>query len=115
MSNYVTIKKDELLFREGDHSENMYIVRSGQFSIFITEGHLEKELSLVGPGNLIGELALFDKKTRSASARATADSSVVELPYLQLEKQLETLPEWVRITMKTLAEKLRQSNKKLFG
>lgn len=114
MSEYHTIKKDDYLFKEGDIPESMYIVRTGQFSIFITEGNLERELSLEGPGNLIGELALFDKKNRSASARATTDSSVVQLPYAQLEKQLETLPEWVRITMKTLSEKLRQTNKKLF-
>ena len=115
MSEYHTIKKDDYLFKEGDYPDSMYIVRSGQFKIFITEGEVEKELSLVGPGNLIGELALFDKKNRSASARANTDSSVVVLPYTQLEKQLETLPEWVRITMKTLSEKLRLTNKKLFG
>jgi CRP-like cAMP-binding protein len=115
MSDYHTVKKDDYLFKEGDVPDCMYIVRSGQFSIFITEGHLEKELSLVGPGNLIGELALFDKKNRSASARATTDSSVVKLPYAQLEKQLDNMPEWVKITMKTLSEKLRVTNKKLFS
>lgn len=114
MSDFSVIKKDQLLFEEGDMPDSMYIVRSGQFAIFIREGDIEKEVSLAGPGNLIGEMALFDKKLRSASARATTDSSVVVLPYGQLEKQLETLPEWVRITMKTLSEKLRTTNKKFF-
>lgn len=114
MSDFNVIKKDHLLFEEGDFPDAMYIVRSGQFSIFIKEGEKEKEVSLAGPGNLVGEMGLFDKKLRSASARATTDSSVVTLPYAQLEKQLETLPEWVRITMKTLSEKLRSTNKKFF-
>lgn len=114
MSDFSVIKKDQLLFEEGDMPDSMYIVRSGQFVIFIREGDIEKEVALAGPGNLIGEMALFDKKLRSASARATTDSSVVVLPYSQLEKQLETLPEWVRITMKTLSEKLRTTNKKFF-
>lgn len=114
MSEFSVIKKDHMLFEEGDFPEAMYIVRSGQFSIFIKEGDVEKEVSLAGPGNLIGEMALFDKKLRSAGARAKIDSSVVVLPYAQLEKQLETLPEWVRITMKTLSEKLRTTNKKFF-
>ena len=114
MSDFNVIKKDQLLFEEGDLPDAMYIVRSGQFSIFIKEGEVEKEVSLAGPGNLIGEMGLFDKKLRSASARATTDSSVVTLPYSQLENQLETLPEWVRITMKTLSEKLRSTNKKFF-
>lgn len=114
MSDFSVIKKDQLLFEEGDMPDSMYIVRSGQFAIFIREGDTEKEVALAGPGNLIGEMSLFDKKLRSASARATTDSSVVVLPYIQLEKQLETLPEWVRITMKTLSEKLRTTNKKFF-
>jgi len=66
-----------------------------------------------GVGELIGELALFDKKNRSASAKALSDSSLVVLPYAALEKQLETLPPWVKITMKTLSEKLRETNYKL--
>jgi len=114
VSDFNVIKKDRLLFEEGDYPEAMYIVRSGQFSIFVKEGDIEKEVSLAGPGNLIGEMSLFDKKLRSAGARAKVDSSVVVLPYEQLEKQLQTLPEWVRITMKTLSEKLRTTNKKFF-
>jgi CRP-like cAMP-binding protein len=135
MANYTVVKKDEFLFEEGDFPEFMYIVRSGQFSLFVRNSNrgrdasggdgngsgnrngddnaqLEKELTLVGPGSLIGEMALFDKKPRSASARATVDSSVVKLPYDQLEKQLEELPDWVKITMRTMCEKLRQTNKK---
>lgn len=114
MTEFKVIKKDQLLFEEGDFPEAMYIVRSGQFSIFIKDGDNEKEVSLAGPGNLIGEMGLFDKKLRSAGARARVDSSVVVLPYTQLEKQLETLPEWVRVTVKTLSEKLRSTNKKFF-
>ncbi len=114
MSDFTVIKKDQLLFEEGDYPDAMYIVRSGQFSIFIKEGDIEKEVSLAGPGNLIGEMSLFDKKLRSAGARAVVDSSVATLAYSQLEKQLETLPEWVRITMKTLSEKLRTTNKRFF-
>jgi CRP/FNR family transcriptional regulator, cyclic AMP receptor protein len=112
MSEYHVVKKDEFLFEEGDFPEHMYIVKSGQFSIFIKDGTIEKEISLAGPGNLIGEMSLFDKKFRSASARATVDSTVVRLPYQHLEKQLEELPEWVKITIKTLSEKLRNTNKK---
>lgn len=112
MTNYTVVKKDEFLFEEGDFPEFMYIVRSGQFSLFVKDGQSEKELTLVGPGSLIGEMALFDKKLRSASARATTDSTVVKLPYEQLEKQLEELPEWVKITMRTMCDKLRQTNKK---
>lgn len=114
MADFHVIKKGHFLFEEGDFPEAMYIVRSGQFSIVVKDGDTEKEVALAGPGNLIGEMSLFDKKLRSASAKAKVDSSVVVLPYEQLEKQLQTLPEWVRITIKTMSEKLRSTNKKFF-
>jgi CRP/FNR family transcriptional regulator, cyclic AMP receptor protein len=113
MSEYVNVKKDEILFEEGDFPECMYIIRTGQFKIYVVDGETEKELSVVGPGNLIGEMSLFDKKLRSASVKATADSSVIKLSYLQLEKQLDQMPDWVKITMKSMSEKLRLANKKI--
>ncbi len=114
MSEFKAVKKNELLFEEGDYPDAMYLVKSGQFSVFVKEGDLEKEVSLAGIGCLIGEMGLFDKQLRSAGARATTDSSVVVLPYTQLEAQLAELPEWVKITMKTLSQKLRTTNKKFF-
>lgn len=112
MSETISLKAGEILFREGDYPDCMYIVRSGSISIFMLESNREKGLSLVGPGSLIGEMGLFDKGLRSAGAKAMEDSELVKLPYIQLEKQLELLPEWVRVVMKALSEKLRIANKK---
>lgn len=113
MADFKNLKTNEILFNEGDFPDNMYIVRNGQISIFNSKNGVENQLAIVGPGELIGELAMFDKKPRSASAKALSDSSVVILPYPQLEKQMETLPDWVKIIMKTMGEKLRIANQKL--
>ncbi|MGZ3691953.1 MAG: Crp/Fnr family transcriptional regulator [Pseudobdellovibrio sp.] len=114
MADYKALKIHEYLFKQGDEPDNMYIVKSGQIGIYISsEGKPETQVATFGVGELIGELALFDKKDRSASAKALCDTSLVVLPYTALEKQLETLPSWVKITMKTLSDKLRDTNRKL--
>jgi CRP-like cAMP-binding protein len=113
MSEIVAIKKNDVLFEEGDFPEHMYIVKSGEISLYITNGNVEHIVAVAGPGHLIGEMSLFDNKFRSASAKATKDSELIRLPYKFLEKELEKLPEWVRATLKTLAEKLRIANEKL--
>jgi CRP/FNR family cyclic AMP-dependent transcriptional regulator len=113
MTNFKNLKTNEFLFKEGEEPDNMYIVRNGQISIFNSRNGVDYQLAVVGVGELIGELALFDKKLRSASAKALCDSSVVILPYAQLENQMESLPDWVKITMKNMAEKLRITNVKL--
>jgi CRP/FNR family transcriptional regulator len=115
MTENLFIKKDELLFKQGDPSVCMYVINSGQFKIFITEEGEEIEVALAGAGNLIGEMSLFDKKSRSASARATMTSSVLKLPYKQLEKDLEAAPNWIRITLKALSTKLREANRRLLS
>jgi len=114
VADYKSLKQNEYLFKQGDEPDNMYIVKSGQIGIYVTaDGKNETQVATFGVGELIGELALFDKKDRSASAKALCDSSLVVLPYSALEKQLDTLPSWVKITMKTLSDKLRDTNRKL--
>jgi CRP-like cAMP-binding protein len=113
MAEYKSLKANEVLFNQGDEPDNMYIVKTGQIAIFISDGSSTKVVSVAGVGELIGEVSLMDNKSRSAGAKAIADSSLVILPYDVLRKQLETLPEWVRITMKTLSDKLRDTNQRI--
>jgi len=107
------IVKDTYLFREGDAPDAMYIVKTGGFAITKTKGNSEIVLAEIAPGAMVGEMALFDNRPRSASVKATKDSEVISLPYDSLTKQMEQLPVWVRAIMKTLNENLREANKKI--
>lgn len=91
----------------------MYIIKSGGFAITKAKGSSEVVLAEIGPGSMVGEMALFDMKPRSANVKATKDSEVVALPYDSLTAQMATLPVWVRAIMKTLNENLREANKKI--
>ena len=64
-------------------------------------------------GELLGEMALFDLKPRSATIKSIEDSVVVVLPYVNLLDQMDKLPEWVKIVMRTLSEKLRVTTERL--
>lgn len=113
MAEAKKIPKDYYLFRDGDAPDAMYLIKSGSFAITKTKGTSEITLAEIGPGSMVGEMALFDKKPRSANVKALKDSEVVPLPYNALEAQLDTLPVWVRAIMKTLNENIRESNKKI--
>lgn len=107
------ISKDEYLFKEGDFPDCMYIVRSGGFAITKTKNKSEVVLAEIGVGAMVGEMALFDSKPRSANVKATKDSEVVALPYKGLEQQLTQLPEWIRAIIRTLNQNLRDANLKI--
>lgn len=113
MPEFVKINKDMYLFEEGDAPDAMYIIKSGQISLFVSDGTNQKVVATANPGQLIGEMALFDKKNRSATAKAVVNSEVVKLPYAQLEKDLEKMPEWVQAILKKMAEKIREANARI--
>lgn len=113
MAENKKISKDEYLFKEGDFPDCMYIVRSGGFAITKTKNKSEVVLAEIGVGAMVGEMALFDAKPRSANVKATKDSEVVALPYKGLVQQLTQLPDWIRAILKTLNQNLRDANLKI--
>lgn len=113
MAEAKKVAQGNYLFREGDPPDAMYIVKTGSFAITKTKGNSEIVLAEITVGSMVGEMALFDKKPRSANVKATKDAEVIALPYDSLSKQMDSLPVWVRAIMKTLNENLREANKKI--
>ncbi len=113
MAEQKKVAQGTYLFREGDAPDAMYIIKSGSFAITKTKGNSEIVLAEIQAGAMVGEMALFDNKPRSANVKATKDAEVVALPYDSLKTQMEQLPVWVRAIMKTLNENMREANKKI--
>lgn len=107
------LKKGDLLFREGDPSDAMYVIKKGRIAITKTKGSGEVELAELGPGEMLGEMAFFDNKPRSAGARSKADSTVIMLPFSSLYAQFKTFPEWLKAMVKNVNGKLRDANAKI--
>lgn len=107
------LKKGDLLFREGDTSDAMYVIKKGRIAITKNKGSGEVELAELGPGEMLGEMAFFDNKPRSAGARAKQDSTVIALPFSALYTQFKTFPEWLKAMVKNVNGKLRDANAKI--
>ena len=104
------IKKGEILFREGDPSDAMYVIKKGSIAITKAKGSSEIILAELKPGEMLGEMAFFDNKPRSASAKANQDSEVITLPFSSLHAQFKTFPEWLKAMVKTVNSHLRDAN-----
>lgn len=113
MAGEKKVGKDTYLFRENDQPDAMYIVKNGLLAVTKAKGTQEIILAEIGPGQMVGEMALFDLKPRSANVKAIKESEVISLPYKGLLTQLDTLPAWVRAIMRTLNDNIREANKKL--
>lgn len=113
MADPKVLKKGEYLFREGDASLAMYVIKSGKLGILKSKGNSEITLAELGPGDMVGEMAFFDQKPRSASAKAISDTTVIELPFKALNAQFKTFPEWSKAIMRTVNNHLRNANQKI--
>ncbi len=113
-SNHIKkLNNGDILFREGDSPDSMYVVKRGRLIVFKQKGNSEIELATVNVGQMVGEMAFFDRKPRSASARADLDTEVIELPFKSLQAQFDTFPEWIKAIVKTINEHLRDANKRI--
>jgi len=107
-------ERNEMLFGQGDASQELYVVRQGRIAIATraNDGR-ETVLAVLEDGALFGELPLFDGAPRSADARALVDSEVVVLDYAPVRAVLEQQPELLWIIVRHLARWLRATDEAL--
>lgn len=91
----------------------MYVIKSGKLAIMKTKGAGEIVLAELGAGDMVGEMAFFDNKARSAGAKAMVDTVVIELPFKALNTQFKTFPEWLKAIMRSINNHLRNANQKI--
>lgn len=105
------LRGGEMIFNQGDPGTEMYIIAQGHVNIHLP-GENSRRVSLkdIAVGEYFGELALFDDKPRSASALATTDATLLELSRETLSTYLERRPRAAMAILRTMAERLRETN-----
>jgi len=106
-------KKDEVIFREGDKGNEMYIIQSGKVEVIKDTGKEQVVLATLKPKAFFGEMALFGDPYRSATVRAAEDTKMIVINKEILDSQLQKVPEWFVSILKTLISRLRETNKRI--
>lgn len=102
--------KDNILFRDGDLSKEMYVIQSGKVKIKKKIGDTEKTLALLGPGEFFGEMATLLDKPRSATAEVIEDSLLVVIAPQTFEIMISTDAAIAVKIIKRLAGRLLEAN-----
>ena len=108
------LQRGDIIFREDDPPDELYIVLSGRIAIVnkSIDGR-ESMVALMEPGDLFGEMGLFDGKGRSAQARALEDSVVTCIPYHPVRSLYEETPIYLWQVIQMLAGRLRNMDEAL--
>lgn len=101
------VEAGEVVFRQGDPAQAMFIVESGTIEIVVGSGTDELVLASFAAGSLFGELAIFDDQPRNATARATEKTTLVSVPGRAILELIDRSPVAARSFLSAIAERLR--------
>src|SRR5450755_4932596 len=90
----VDIARGERLFDEGDVGDKLYVALEGKIKLTRTAADgRENLLSVIGPGEMFGELSLFDPRPRTSTASAVTDAVLALLKHEALTPWLHERPD----------------------
>jgi CRP-like cAMP-binding protein len=107
----VRLARGEVLFHQGDPGETFFIVATGKIKLGrrAPDGR-ETLIAILGPGEMIGELTLFEPGPRTATAVAVSDSELSALSHSQLGAWIRAHPHVATYLLTALAGRLRRTN-----
>jgi CRP/FNR family transcriptional regulator, cyclic AMP receptor protein len=105
------LRRGDVLFHEGDAGDRAYVVLDGKIKLGRTSSDgRENLLAILGPGQMFGELSLFDPGPRSATVTAVTDATFLSLSHDDLLRWLDGRPAVARGLLTQLAGRLRKAN-----
>jgi len=113
LANMVSVKiaKGSILFAEGDGGDQLYVIAEGKLKLGTSSGDgRENLLSILGPGEMFGELSLFDPGPRTSTATAVTDAKLLSLGQEKLLPWLAENPKVSLQLLASLAQRLRRTN-----
>lgn len=108
------MERGDVLFHEGDQGDKLYVIVEGKIKLGRTspDGR-ENLLAILGPGEMFGELSLFDPGPRTATATAIAETQILGLSNEQLQRFITARPYVAGTLLAALARRLRRTNENL--
>jgi CRP/FNR family cyclic AMP-dependent transcriptional regulator len=106
-----------VVFQQGDTSDSMYLVMSGELRARTMVSGKETILATFGPGEFFGDMALFDHGPRSADVLANVNSTLFRMTSVSFDRMTREAPAlatpFLQATARTLSARIRADNKRL--
>ena len=110
----IDFNRGQIVFSEGDPGDRLYVIMDGKIKLGTTSNDgRESLLAVLGPGEMFGELSLFDPGPRTATATALTETILLGLGHEALGPWLTGRPGVAEALLKALAQRLRRTNENL--
>jgi len=98
----------EIVIRQGDMGENMFVIQEGQVEIVVERNGQEVRLALQGAGQPIGEMAIFQHQVRSATVRALGQARILTVDKKSLLRRIHEDASLAYYMMQTMSQRVRE-------
>lgn len=105
------------IFSQGDTGTGLYVIKKGKIRITQAQNpdRAEQELTVLGPGDVMGEMALLDDLPRLATATAIEDVTALVLPVWEFRTALHSNPEIATKLLAVLSRRLRKAESRQYS
>lgn len=104
-----TFKAGEVIYKEGDQADNLYIIKSGVVRLCRVREKRILVLATLFMKEIFGSEDVFKKSLHTNNAVALEDVELVEVSANDIREQVGDLPDWIGSVMETLATRLDES------
>ncbi len=94
------------LFRQGDTASDIFFVTAGRLGVLMDSGLGEQLVAQIGPGELVGEIALISNDPRSATVLALRATELIRMPIGAAGRLMSSSPDLMRYMLRLLASRL---------
>ena len=104
----------DFIVRQGESGDCMYVVQGGRVEVIqdsLKGG--EQHLAFLNAGDFFGEMAVFEKETRSASVRAKGEARVLRIDKKALLTRIREDPLLAVNLLKTMSHRIRHLNEEI--
>ena len=105
----VELAGGDLLTGEGDPGDALFVILSGELQVVKKSRRTEVPIAVLGPGEIVGEMAIFEAQPRNASVRAVSPSRVIRIERDEILELLRTRPSATLSMLRTVMGRLRST------
>lgn len=100
-------KDGEVIVRQGDAGDSMYVIQDGLVEVVVEEGGQEIHIAIRGEGEFFGEMAIFEREVRMATVRALGEARVLTIDEKNFMRRIHEDPSLAYRIVRTMSQRIR--------
>jgi CRP/FNR family cyclic AMP-dependent transcriptional regulator len=103
----------DVIVRQGELGDRMFVIQEGRVQILVEHEGEERLIRLAGEGELIGEMAIFEREARSATVRAVGDVRALTIDKKNFLRRISEDPSLAFRIVQTMSRRVRELSNEL--